>query len=174
MGRHNRPYEDPYQTRDQFEQEVAEMDAIEAMDEDRPVSAGRNPRELNDWIAGYVQGAHPGIYREALHARGDEIVRVAERRKAREQEQDASTDSVWASYADAFRTSEARARMREAMTGDDLITLVTSAPTEEEAVATVLNASARARTEAADTLHIDTAHHGNMWTSQAITREARA
>lgn len=41
-----------------------------------------NPGELAHWLIGYIQDAHPDIYREALRARGDEVSRRAARKHA--------------------------------------------------------------------------------------------
>jgi hypothetical protein len=60
------------------------------------------------------------------------------------------------------------------MTGDDLITLVTDAATDAEALAIVHGASVQARFSAADLLYIDADHHGMPWTERAIVAEARS
>jgi hypothetical protein len=61
-----------------------------------------------------------------------------------------------------------------AMTGDDLITLVTDAATDGEALVIVAGASVQARYSAADVLYIDADHHGMPWIIRAIVREARS
>jgi hypothetical protein len=61
-----------------------------------------------------------------------------------------------------------------AMTGDDLITLVTKAATDAEATRAVEAASVQARYSACDILYIDADHHGMSWMIKAIVRTARA
>jgi hypothetical protein len=63
---------------------------------------------------------------------------------------------------------------REAMTGDDLITLVTRAATPELAAGIVHRASVSARYQACDLLYVDADAHGMPWMERAIVREARA
>jgi hypothetical protein len=60
------------------------------------------------------------------------------------------------------------------MTGDDLITAVTEAATEQEAARLVRDAPASARSEAADILYVDTERHSAPWVRAAIVSEARA
>jgi hypothetical protein len=72
----------------------------------------------------------------------------------------------------AARAGDSRAR--EAMTGDDLVTLVTGAPNDSEALAIVREASVGARYGACDLLYVDADGHGMPWMCKAIVREARA
>lgn len=72
----------------------------------------------------------------------------------------------------AARAGDSRAR--QAMTGDDLVALVTEAGSESEALAIVRTASAGARYQAADLLYLEADAHGMPWLMRAIVREARA
>lgn len=65
-------------------------------------------------------------------------------------------------------------RAYHAMTGDDLITLVTEAASAAEATRIVEAASVQARYSACDLLYLDCDHHGQPWMIKAIVREARA
>jgi hypothetical protein len=63
---------------------------------------------------------------------------------------------------------------RQAMTGDDLITLVVEAPSSADALAIVRTASVGARYQACDLLWLDADAHGMPWMMRAIVSEARA
>jgi hypothetical protein len=58
--------------------------------------------------------------------------------------------------------------------GDTLITRVTEAATDEEALAIVKAATVQERYSAADLLYIDAYDHGMPWVIKAIVREARS
>jgi hypothetical protein len=64
--------------------------------------------------------------------------------------------------------------MARRMSGDDLITALTEAPTEAAARTAADAAPAAALYAAADTLYVDSYGHGRAWLRSAVTREARA
>jgi hypothetical protein len=60
------------------------------------------------------------------------------------------------------------------MTGDDLVTLVTEAPSAEEAARIAKAAPVNARYGACDLLYLDAESHGMPWIIRNIVSEARA
>jgi hypothetical protein len=146
-----------------------------------PAEIARMDKLDMHFLLNYIALRHPEAYADARSAQAELAARNAAHRA--EQEQAITTmldqgsgdpDSVWASYADALQVSEDRVTMHAAMTGDDLITLITHAPTEADALDVARRAPASARSEAADTLHVDTFQHSTPWINRAIVREARA
>ena len=73
-------YEDPHQAQEQFDQEMADLDAISAMNresESRPVrrTEAQAEKEELDWLVAYLQARYPRAWKEAVEARQDEITR---------------------------------------------------------------------------------------------------
>jgi hypothetical protein len=127
------------------------------------------------FLLNFIALRHPDAYAEARSAQEELAAGNAAYQSQHGQAITISKDSeVWASYATAILTAESRVTVHEAMTGDDLITLITSAPSSEDALNVARSAPAQARYGAADTLHVDTAGHGVPWINRAIVTEARA
>ena len=126
------------------------------------------------FLLNFIALRHPDAYAEARSAQEELAARNAAYQSQHGQAVTVSKDSVWLAYANAIRTAESRVTVHEAMTGDDLITLVTSAPSSEEALDVARSAPAQARYGAAGTLRIDTAGHSVPWINRAIVTGARA
>lgn len=94
MGRHSKATGDPFETEEQFRRDVAEVERIIASAEEPGAVTRNHPDDVAHWIVGYVQNAHPEIYREALRARGEETARKG--------------STLTAAYAEALREGTIR------------------------------------------------------------------
>lgn len=123
-SKHGKPYDDPYESEEQFLDDVAAIQAIDAMTQGsadvnrEALAAYLRDSELSHWLLNYLHETHPGILRDMLAARKEEILR----REARRKDEQAVTqllapgaqdDSLHDAYAEAIRESEARTEGRQ-------------------------------------------------------------